>query len=250
MLLEIIIATFIVSLASLVGLIFTGHHIEKKLHLFISFAAATLLSVSFFDMVPHSLEEIEGSGLDMHFGMMFILLGVTLFFLIERFIHWHHCDKEDCSDKPAGILILTGDFVHNFIDGLLIASSFMLNFATGIATTITVLIHEIPQEFGDFSVLIHSGFSKKKALLLNFYSALSSVLGGIVGYFAFDAAEKLAPFAVLIAAGGFLYIALSDIVPSMHKHKHDGKTRITETFIFVGTMIGFYFLVGLLHGQH
>ena len=125
----------------------------------------------------------------------------------------------------------------------------MLDFTTGIVITITVAIHEIPQEFGDFAVLLHSGFSKNKALLLNFVSALSAVLGGILGYFMFDQIEGIAPFAVLITAGGFLYIALTDIVPAMHKHEANRKIVFIETLIFILTIVGFYFFLGMMHGH-
>lgn len=257
-LIYIIIATFLVSLTSFVGIVLSAKHIERKLHLFVTFAAAALLAVSFFDLIPHALHELEETGLHMHESTGFILLGVLLFFLVERFIHWHHCEQSghcdqdselelgECARKSnSGSLILIGDFVHNFIDGLLIAGAFLISPVTGIFTTITVLIHEIPQEFGDFAVLLHSGYSKFKALMLNFYSALSAVLGGVLGYFAFEFFEGVAPFAVLIAAGGFIYVALSDIVPSLHKHGRE--TLWKETTIFMATIVLFYYFVLLLH---
>jgi zinc and cadmium transporter len=244
MLLYVVLATFIVSLVSLVGLAISSKGIKKFLHYFISFAAAALLAVSFFDLIPHAAEEIG------HWdeALPFVLGGIVLFFLIERLIHWHHCGHDDCDQKPAGLLILTGDFVHNFLDGILIAGAFMLDVRTGIATTLIVLLHEIPQEFGDFAVLMHSGYSKLRALKLNFFSALSAVLGGVVGVIAFDFAESFVPFAVLIAAGGFIYIALTDIVPSLHTHEK--KTVWKETAIFVLSIIAFYFFLSLLHGAH
>jgi len=143
--------------------------------------------------------------------------------------------------------MLAGDFVHNFLDGILIAGAFMLNTGTGIVTSITVAIHEIPQEFGDFAVLLHSGFSRGKALFLNFVSALSAVLGGIIGYLLFGRIETITPFAVLLTAGGFLYIALSDIVPSMHHHEKNKKILVIETIIFVAAIVVLYYLLGSLH---
>lgn len=249
MLIQIIVATVIVSLVSLLGIIFSYGKIKKFLHYFISFAAASLLGVAFFDLIPEGTEELIFLGIEVEIALLFVLIGVMLFFIVERFIHWHHCDKDDCHDKPAGFLILTGDFVHNFIDGILIAGAFLLNTFTGIMTTITVIIHEIPQEFGDFSVLIHSGFSKMKALKYNFFSALSAVLGGILGYFLFDSLGRITPYAVLIAAGGFIYVALSDIVPSMHKHKDKSNTVWLETLIFLVTLVGFYFFLGFMHSR-
>lgn len=246
MLLQIIIATGLLSLVSLVGLIVSQKKIKRFLHYFISFAAAALLAAAFFDLIPHALHELEEMGLDAHEMLIFVVGGIVLFFLVEKFIHWHHCDKEHCHEKPAGVLILLGDFVHNFIDGLLIAGAFLLNTATGIATTLTIALHEVPQEFGDFAVLLHSGFSKKKALLLNLYSALSSVVGGVVGFFLLDSFTEIIPYVVLLAAGGFLYIALADIFPTMHKHKHK-KHSIIETVIFLLTLVGFWFLIGMVH---
>ena len=246
MLFHILIATLLISLLSLVGILISYKKIKKFLHYFISFAAGTLLAVAFFDLIPHALHELEEFGVHAHEALVFVVGGIVLFFLVEKFIHWHHCGKEDCHDKPAGVLILAGDFVHNFIDGLLIAGAFMLNVTTGIVTTITVALHEIPQEFGDFAVLLHSGFKKKKALLLNLYSALSAVLGGILGYFFLDKFAGVTPYVVLVAAGGFLYIALTDIMPSLHKHKYKSQ-MVKESLIFLITIVGFYFLLAALH---
>ncbi len=251
MLLYIILATLVISIISLVGILVSYKKIKSLLHLFISFAAATLVGVAFFDLIPHAIEELEGT-MHVHESIVFVVIGIVLFFLIEKLIHWHHCDKGNCKEghcgaKPAGVLILTGDFVHNFLDGVLIAGAFMLDFTTGIITAFTVAIHEIPQEFGDFAVLIHSGFSKKKAILLNFFSAFTAVLGGVLGYFMFGMIEKLIPFAVLITAGGFLYVALSDIVPAMHKHCKKHSIMFLETTIFVVTIVVLYFFLGMLH---
>lgn len=245
MLIPIIIATLVVSLISFVGILLVSKKIDKFLHFFISFAAGALLSAAFFDLIPESLEAFEEMGI--HNGPVFVLIGVLGFFLIERFIHWHHCGKHDCDRKPVGTLSLIGDGIHNFIDGLLIAGAFMLNFATGIVTTITVMLHEIPQELGDFSVLIHAGYTKKKALMYNFFSALTAVIGGIIGYFAFSALESITPYIVAFAAGGFLYIALSDIVPDMHKHKHNKGIIVLETLIFIVTIIVFFFILSQAH---
>lgn len=243
----IILATIIVSLISLIGLIAGGNKVRRFLHYFIAFAAGTLIAASFFDLIPHAMEELELFGMHLHDSIVFIVVGVVLFFLIETFIHWHHCGHEGCHKKPAGVLIFTGDFVHNFVDGILIAGAFMLNTATGIITTLIVLVHEIPQEFGDFAVLLNSGYTKLKALQINFVSALSAVLGGILGFFMFDAFEKITPYVVLIAAGGFLYIALSDIIPEIHGEHKNKKRRIIEALIFILSIVGMKFFFELMH---
>lgn len=250
MLTYIIISTLIVSLVSLVGLIIAGNKIKKFLYYFIAFAAGTLIAAAFFDLIPHALNEIGEKGGHSHDAFGFIVLGIILFFIVEKFIHWHHCGKEHCDKKPVGFLILAGDFVHNFMDGILIAGAFALNVWTGIITSLIVIIHEIPQEFGDFAVLIHSGYSKRRALFLNFMSATSAIIGGVLGYFIFEALERIVPFAVLMAAGGFLYIAMTDIIPEMNGNVKDRKKLFFEGVVFVLTILGMKFFLELLHGVH
>ena len=249
MLLTIILATLIISLISLIGIIISHKNVKKFLHYFISFAAGTLIAVAFFDLIPEAVGKLEEAGMHIDESVLFIVAGILIFFLVERYIHWHHCGKHECKEKPAGMLILMGDFVHNFIDGVLIAGAFMLGNATGIITTVSVAVHEIPQELGDFSVLIHSGFSKVRALYLNFVSALSAVIGGVIGFFVFNSVNRVVPYAVLIAAGGFIYVALSDIMPSLHHHKQNKSIVLNETIIFVLTLVGMYFLLGVLHNH-
>jgi zinc and cadmium transporter len=246
MLIEIILATIIVSLISLIGLVLAGNKIKNFLNYFIAFAAGSLIAASFFDLIPHALGEI-----DLEMGLVFVVIGIGLFFLIETFIHWHHCgqgESKHVHKKPTGVLIFSGDFVHNFVDGLLIAGAFMLDFTTGIVATLIVIIHEIPQEFGDFAVLLHSGYTKWQAVKINFVSALSAVLGGVLGYFAFDSMEAITPYAVLIAAGGFLYIALSDIIPELHG-THNKKKKFIEAGVFMLTLVVMRFFLEFMHGH-
>jgi zinc and cadmium transporter len=249
-LLPIIIATIVVSLASFVGILVVAKKAKSFLHYLIAFAAAALISVSLLDLIPEALETLEAAGTHAEDGLLFVIMGIVLFFLIERFIHWHHCGSEDCHDRPAGLLILTGDFVHNFIDGILIAGAFLLDINAGILTSLSILAHEIPQEIGDMSVLLHSGFSTRRALFLNFLSALSAVIGGVVGFFAFQALEGVLPYAVMVAAGGFLYIALSDIVPALHRHKKQKGMLFVETAIFILGIVFFWALLTFLGHAH
>ena len=247
MLFTIILATVIVSLISLVGLVIAQGKIKTFLNYFIAFAAGSMIAAAFFDLIPEALGEVS----DIGFGLIFVVLGVGLFFLIETFIHWHHCGSEHCEGehhdekKPAGVLIFTGDFVHNFVDGLLIASSFLLDFRVGLITTLLVIIHEIPQEFGDFAVLLHSGYSVWQSVKINFVSALSAIVGGVVGYYAFESTQTFTPYAVLVAAGGFLYIALSDIIPELH-NTHDKEKRFWESLVFILSMVLMKFFLSLL----
>lgn len=245
MLLQIIIATFIVSLVSFIGILITNKHLHKFLHYMISFAAASLISVVFFDLIPEAFESLPLT--EFSNSLIYIVGGIVLFFLIETLLHWHHCGKEHDHKKPVGTLLLGGDFFHNFFDGILIAGSFLLNFETGILVTFSILLHEIPQEVGNFAVLIHSGFKKNKALLFNFYSALAAVLGGIVGYFVLDLISFIIPYVVLVSAGGLLYIALSDIVPSMHEHLRENHTALMETIVFILTIILFKIFLTSFH---
>jgi len=247
MLFEIILATLIVSLISFVGILISNKHLEKILHYMISFAAASLIAVVFFDLLPDAFGEISPG--EIISSLSFVVIGITAFFLVETFLHWHHCGKNKghSHTKPAGILVLGGDFFHNFFDGVLIAGAFLLNYTTGILVTFSVLVHEIPHEFGNFAVLIHSGFKKKRALILNFYSALSAVLGGIIGFFVLESISTIIPYVVLISAGGLLYIALSDIVPSMHEHLKEKHTGLIETLIFLLTLVAFKLLLTFFH---
>jgi len=143
----------------------------------------------------------------------------VLFLLVEKVLHWRHCHKGDCGIHTFGPINLIGDSIHNFIDGLIIAATFLVDINLGIATTIAIAFHEIPQEIGDFAILLHSGMTKMKALLLNFASALMAVLGGIIGYFFFTNLEFILPYVIGIAAGGFIYIAGVDLFPILHKEK-------------------------------
>jgi len=254
MLFSIIVATIIVSLVSFVGILITNKQIDKFLHYLISFAAATLISVVFFDLIPDAFESFSSS--EIISSLVYVVGGIVLFFLIETFLHWHHCGEEGCNEKhhsqhahtkPAGTLILGGDFFHNFFDGVLIAGAFLLNYTTGIFVTLSVLIHEIPHEVGNYAVLIHSGFKKKRALLLNFYSALAAVFGGILGYFVLESLKSILPYVILVSAGGLLYIALSDIVPSMHEHLREHKTGFIEVSIFILTIVAFKFFLEAFH---
>jgi len=204
----------------------------------LAFSAGALLGGAFFHLLAKSLEDLL---VDFAFSMVF--LGFILFFLIEKFLHWHHCHKKGCKVHAVSYLILVGDAVHNFIDGLIIAASFLIDVSFGAVTTVLILGHELPQEIGDFAVLIHGGFEKKKALLYNFLAQLTAVLGGLVGFFlgiSVGSVSFLLPF----AAGGFIYIAASDLVPELHKEEHLGKSLVSFLFFIAG--IGFMLALKLL----
>ncbi len=211
-------SVIIVSLISLVGVFsfsLKEELIKKYVGLFISLAVGALLGDAFIHLIPQSFEKIKNNTLT---GIL-IIAGILIFFIIEKFLHWHHHgeDKDETEIHPVGKLILFTDGFHNLIDGIIIGVSFMVSIPVGIATTLAVVLHEIPQEIGDFAVLIHSGYTKKKALWLNFLSALTAVVGAFIALIFGSVAETFTIWVLPIAAGGFIYIALADLIPELHK---------------------------------
>lgn len=241
---DIVVATLIVSLISLVGIVFFFQK-EKKINdnliLFVAFAAGSLLGASFFHLIPESFE----SSIDAHKISIAIFAGISLFYVIEKFIHWHHHHKTDCKKHSLSALSLFGDGVHNFIDGVIIAGAFMTSTEVGILSTIAIIFHEIPQEIGDFSILLHSKMSKKKALLLNLMSALFAVLGGIIGYVAIEILNII-PVITAFAAGGFIYLSLADIIPEINNHENRFRQVFISMIILVAVLLS-YFLTTLFH---
>ncbi|MFH0819391.1 MAG: ZIP family metal transporter [Patescibacteria group bacterium] len=239
-LLASIIATFIVSLISLVGIIFITikeEKLKKILLLLVGFSAGALMGGAFLHLIP---EAVEKSGIEA--VNIPVLVGFALFFVIERVLHWHHCHEDDgkCDVHVFAYTNLIGDGVHNFVDGLIIATSFVVDFHLGIATTFAVILHELPQEISDFGVLLYAGFSKAKALSYNFISALLAVLGAIAGYFLSNSAESFASWLLPFAAGGFIYIAASDLIPELHKEKNIHKAWLSFFMFILG--VGFMWL--------
>ena len=166
-----------------------------------------------------------------------LLVGILVLFIIEKFIHWRHCHSQSEDHvHPFVFTNLFGDGLHNFIDGLIIAASYLVSIPVGVATTIAVVLHEIPQEIGDFGVLLHGGFSRGKALMLNFLVAIVSIIGAVVSLLLSSKIENLSSFLVPFAAGGFIYIAGSDLIPELHK-----EVKITKSLLQL-----FTFLLGIL----
>ena len=241
-LLEIIASVVFISLLSFVGVVSLALNrdvLNEFLLLFVAFASGSLLAVGLLDLIPEAMEKIGVSTMQM------VLVGIMLFFLVEKFIHWHHCGKEECHVKPAAYLNLVGDGVHNFIDGVVIAAAYLTGLHLGVITTVAMALHEIPQEFGDFSVLIHSGMTPRKALAYNFLSALTAVLGALVGYYALSRIESWIPYVVAMAAGGFIYIATADLIPELHKETKQSKMIQHTVAILFGVLL-MYVMLGLL----
>ncbi|NWG87756.1 MAG: ZIP family metal transporter [Hydrogenophilaceae bacterium] len=188
-------------------------------HKLVGFSVGLLLAVAFLNLLPEATEAMDG-----HQVGMTVLAGILIFFALEKAALWRHDHHEDSnhvchSHTAAGSLIVLGDGMHNFVDGVLIAAAFLQDPALGWATTIAVISHEIPQEVGDFMVLLASGYSRLKALWLNLLSSLAAVLGGVIGWFALSGATGVIPYVLALAAASFIYIAVADLVPALHKHR-------------------------------
>lgn len=231
-------AVFIVSLLSLLGAVFIV--LQRKLldsvtTYFLAFSSGILLGSTFYDLIP---EGHEGLGGDI---FTWVVVGLITFFILEKFIHWHsHVEKPEehaGSKKHVAYLSLVGDGIHNFLDGAIIGVTFLTSIPLGITTTIAVIAHEIPHELGDFFLLIYGGLSNKKALWYNFLSALTAVLGVIVIFLFAEEVESISPYLIGFAAGNFLYIAASDLIPALHE-KRSVKTSILQTvFLILGVML-------------
>lgn len=237
----ILLATFIVSLISFVGVVtlaLKDKILNKILLILIGLSAGALMGGAFLHLLPEAVE--KSKGLDVY---LLVLVGFILFFLIEKVLHWRHCHKGECDVHTFRYMNLVGDSIHNFIDGLTMAASFVISIPLGIATTIAISAHEIPQEIGDFGVLVYGGFSKKKALFLNFIVALTAVLGGIVGYFISSNIENIVVYILPFAAGGFIYIAATDLIPEIRKELDIKKSMATIAVFIFGILMMWFFKI-------
>ncbi|PIP68866.1 ZIP family metal transporter [Candidatus Nomurabacteria bacterium CG_4_9_14_0_2_um_filter_32_10] len=230
-----VIAVSIISFVGAFSLSLKEEIVKKYINLFISLAVGALLGDAFIHLIPEIFENSFSTPL----MSLLIIAGIILFFIVEKFLHWHHHgeDKEETHIHPVGKLLLFTDGFHNFIDGIIIGVSFLISIPVGIATTLAVILHEIPQEIGDFAVLIHSGYEKKKALWLNFLSALTSVLGLIVAIIFGSMAETFTVWVLPIAAGGFIYIAVADLIPELHKTKEAKYSVLQILSVLLGVLI-------------
>jgi len=193
----------------------------------IGFASGSLIGGAFIHLLPESLEETGQT------VFYYVIVGIVFFFIMEKFLYWRHCHEEKCPVHTFAYLNLIGDGIHNFIDGMLIAASFILSYDLGAATTLAVIFHEIPQEIGDFGVLIYGGFTKRKALAYNFVSALTAVAGALITYY-LAYIQGIEHFLVPFAAGGFIYIAATDLMPELHKKSHATESLIQLFAILAG----------------
>lgn len=245
--LYIIVFTVIGGVLSLLGglLLITRPKFANSIsHLLSSFAAGALLGTAFFDLLPESIHESTPEAV-----FTGVLVGILVFFLIERFLHWSHhhsSDLEIIKGKPVVSLIVVGDTIHNFIDGIAIAATFLVSIPLGIVTAIAVGAHEIPQEIGDFGILLKEKVRRKKIIMINVFSALASILGAILMFTFRDAGASIIPVVLPITAGFFIYIALSDLIPEIHHENRKG-FAVKETAMLILGVVTIYVVITVLH---
>ncbi|MCR4330710.1 MAG: ZIP family metal transporter [Patescibacteria group bacterium] len=249
-------SVFIISIISLVGIVTLSMKerlLHKVLFVLVSVATGALFGDALIHLIPESFKESNNAVS----VSLFILLGIVSFFVLEKFLRWKHVHTvengvgeeihaealahENAPIAPLGHLVLVSDGVHNFIDGVIIGSSYLISIEVGIATTIAIVLHEIPQEISDFGVLLHAGFSKNKAIFMNFLSALTAIVGAGMALFIGSSIDSLLPMIAAFAAGSFLYIAGSDLVPEIHKVSDPRRSMVQFAAILFG--IGIMFLL-------
>ena len=227
-----LLATLAVSLASLSGLplIYLGlKRISGFTSFLVAFAAGALMGGAFLHLLPEATEKIEVLAVS-----WCILIGVVAFFILERLLRWRHCHEETCEVHPVGYLNLIGDCLHNFLDGVIIAAAFLESTHLGVAVTVVILAHEVPQEIGDLGVLMHSGLTLSRAVMLNLFVALTAILGTVIGYYALEDFQKYIPYVLAISAGGFLYISACDLIPELHKERRQGRAWMALVLFLLG----------------
>lgn len=219
----------------------------------ISYAIGALLGAVFLEILPHALEHAG----DTHRMAATILVGILIFFVLEKLVLWRHCHHDHCEAHDAhppahdhgrsGLLILVGDTFHNFVDGILIAAAFLENTQLGIVTALAIIAHEIPQEVGDYLILLHSGYSRLRALVFNLLSSLATVVGAMLAYFALSALQEWIPYLLGLAAASMIYVAVADLIPGLHK-----RTELKATLqqvLLIGLGVASIALVRLLVGE-
>jgi zinc and cadmium transporter len=253
-------------MAAAVFLLLPDHRRAAVLPHGISFAIGALLAVAFWGLIPEAFAKIKPEQFQALSGT--ILAGVLGFFVLEKLLIWRHCHSGDCeahgdedehehdhghshshgTAKSAGALIILGDGIHNFVDGVLIAAAFLTDVQLGIVTSLAVAAHEIPQEVGDFAILLHSGYSKRKALFYNMLASLTTVLGGVLAYFGLGDLHDSLPYFLALAASSFIYIAVADLIPSLHK-KTDMKTSLQQIALIAMGVLLICSLHGIAHNM-
>lgn len=251
----ILIFTFIGSIGALIGgivLLANEKFALKVSHFLASFAAGVLLGTAFFDLLPEAAREAEEAGQTHDAIFFWALTGIIFFFLVERFIHWFHHHEEHHREheeqKSTLPLIIVSDTAHNFIDGVVIAATFMTSIPLGIVTTFAIAAHEIPQEIADFGLMLHKGMKRPKIILVNILSAAIALAGAVGTYVLGDIVEDYVPMLLAITAGFFIYIAASDLIPEIHYEKRKGFAQIETVLLLIGIFV-IWLSVSLLHHE-
>ncbi|TFG24771.1 MAG: ZIP family metal transporter [Promethearchaeota archaeon] len=275
---EVILAffmIFLIGMLSLIGLFMISikeKTLDNILFILVAFATGTILATALFNLIPealHHLHELNAKGAGLTEGLLFlvVIIGFVVFFILERFIYWFHGHAHErenqfvCYDdktesmnlsiaeggniKNFALLNLVGDALHNFLDGIVIMVGFLSGLSNGIIITLAVLFHELPQEVGDYGILLYGGFTKKKALLFNLISAMVALLGGLFAYLLSNTIEAFNFFFLAFAGGGFLYIASTELMPELLKEK-DLKKSVIQTIIFLGGLLLIIILIFIL----
>ncbi|MDH3354152.1 MAG: ZIP family metal transporter [Chromatiales bacterium] len=230
-------------------LVIPSHWRKVSMPHMVSFATGALLGTAFLALLPHALTEAT---VDPHKVFMAVLAGLLVFFFMEKLVIWRHCHSSHCDTHTdyegghTGTMVLIGDGLHNFVDGVLIAAAFLTDEHLGVITAVAVAAHEIPQEIGDFAVLLHSGFSRSKALLFNVLASLTTVVGGVLAYYALSDVLSILPYVLAVAASSFIYIAVADLIPGLHKETRLSATA-TQIFLIVAGIVVIYIAHSNLH---
>jgi zinc and cadmium transporter len=262
----ILLSVIIVSIVSLVGvltLVLRPALLNSILFILVSFAAGAMLGAAFLDLIPEAIEHAAESG---HAGDIFgyVLFGIVVFFVLETFLYWYHCHGGKCerhtsatahgkghkhTKLPVTYLNLIGDGVHNFLDGVIIATSYLVSIPLGIVTSLAVVFHEIPQEIGDFGILVYGGFSRMEALAYNFLSAITAIAGAVLTYYFATTLEHFTEWMVPFAAGGFIYIAAVDLLPELHQTQNFKRAAIQLIFFLLGIGVIWFVTAQFVHAH-
>jgi len=251
----IILATFAGGvLSALVASLFAIKAKAAQVPMLVSYAVGALLGAAFIEVLPHAFRASD----NIEVTAMTVLFGILGFFVLEKLVLWRHCHIEECEahdplapPQPthshndhgrSGLMILVGDTFHNFVDGVLIAAAFMADTQLGIVTAIAIIAHEVPQEAGDFLILLHSGYSKRSAMLLNMLASAAMVIGGVLAYFTLQLAQALVTPLLALAAASMLYVAVADLIPGLHRRPELAATA--QQVVLIGLGIATIWLVG------
>ncbi|MEM5828085.1 MAG: ZIP family metal transporter [Candidatus Aenigmatarchaeota archaeon] len=236
-LIYVLLSTLFVSLTGLVGifsLLMKERKIRRIIEFIVPFSAGVLLSNSFLHILPEALENLEKEN-----ALLILIIGFLFFLFLEFVFHWHHCHEYKCTIHSFGYLVIIADVIHNFLDGISIGITYSINVYLGIFTTLAIILHEIPQELGNFSLLLASNFKREKAILLTFLSQLSAILGGVIGYVFLT--KEFVYILLALVGGGFLYLSTVDILPNINKESKI-KKRFLMIIIFIVGIVFMYFL--------